>query len=278
MNKRHNYGVVYGLIIAMGITLASHTAYSQDDDKRANREREALRRMQQMQRSLQAEKGALEQEKAALEQSKAALEAEKSNLASQNKKLSGENNALKSSYKSAFDKTKRAYEKDRKQLIDLVRERNEQIKTMGDDVASARSKVVALEEQIAQGIQQVNQLQAEREQMTKALEATKLALTESRGREQETLTRAAQIKNEKATVEAQMKGTQKELLTCEDKNAKLYRYNRDILGVAQNQSLWQRLSRAEPFTQLKKVEIENLLEEYRDKIDAQEVLKAQPKK
>jgi chromosome segregation ATPase len=255
-----------------------NTVHAEDDEKRANREREALRRLQQMQRSLQAEKGALEQEKAALEQSKSALEAEKAGLAAQNKKLGSENNALKSSYKNAFDKSRRAYEKDRKQLIDLVRERNEQIKVMGEEMATTRGKVVSLEDQLAQSAQQLNQLQAEREQLAKTLEAAKLALAESRGREQEALVRVTQTKTEKAAVEVQMKGTQKELLTCEDKNAKLYRYNREILASAQDKTLWQSLTRAEPFTQLKKVELENLLEEYRDKIDAQEVVKAAPNK
>jgi chromosome segregation ATPase len=252
--------------------LWTHTGDAQED--RASYEREALRRLQQSLRSLQAEKAALEQEKAALAQSKSALEAEKSGLAAQNKKLGGENNALKSSYKNAFAKSRRAYEKDRKQLIDLVRERNEQIKTMGQEVVDTRSKAVGLQDQLAQSAQTMNQLQAERAQLIKAIEGTKRALEESRASEQQTLATAAQIKSEKAAVEVQMKGTKKELLECEDKNAKLYRYNRDILSAAQDRTLWDRLMRAEPFTQLKKVELENLLEEYRDKIDAQQIIKA----
>jgi hypothetical protein len=110
--------------------------------------------------------------------------------------------------------------------------------------------------------------------LMKALESTKQALAESRAREQSTQNLAAQTKSEKAVVETQMKGTQKELLMCEDKNGKLYQYNRDILAAAQDRTLWQRLARSEPFTQLKKVELENLLEEYRDEIDAQWVIKA----
>lgn len=58
---------------------------------------------------------------------------------------------------------------------------------------------------------------------------------------------------------------------CEEKNGKLYRLNREILAKYRDKGLIETLSQAEPITGIKAVEIDNILEEYRDKLDAQRV-------
>lgn len=58
---------------------------------------------------------------------------------------------------------------------------------------------------------------------------------------------------------------------CEAKNAELYRYGQEMSARYENKDAIDALLQAEPFTGLKRVEVENLLEEYRDKLDAQKI-------
>lgn len=59
--------------------------------------------------------------------------------------------------------------------------------------------------------------------------------------------------------------------SCETKNAKLYELNREILTQYRDKGPLDALVQADSIIGVKSVQIENLLEEYRDKLDAQRV-------
>jgi predicted nuclease with TOPRIM domain len=54
---------------------------------------------------------------------------------------------------------------------------------------------------------------------------------------------------------------------CVANNKKLYDINRELLGAYENKGVWGALAQAEPFTGLKQVEIENLVDEYQYRLD-----------
>ncbi len=58
---------------------------------------------------------------------------------------------------------------------------------------------------------------------------------------------------------------------CEKKNTVLYEMNVDILDRYKKKGVWSALLQAEPFTQIKKVEINNILQEYKEKLDDQKM-------
>ena len=62
---------------------------------------------------------------------------------------------------------------------------------------------------------------------------------------------------------------------CEQKNLKLYQLNREILTQYRDKGVLGALAQAEPLTGIESVRMENILEEYRDKLDAQKVGAAQ---
>lgn len=68
----------------------------------------------------------------------------------------------------------------------------------------------------------------------------------------------------------------KRIETCEANNAKLVGANRELLDKYKNKGVFDALFQREPVTGLKGVEIENVVEEYRDKIDALQVGTVQP--
>lgn len=57
--------------------------------------------------------------------------------------------------------------------------------------------------------------------------------------------------------------------TCEVKNAKLFELNSEVLAKYRGKGILDALKEAEPFTGLADVEAENILQEYRDKLDDQ---------
>jgi hypothetical protein len=54
---------------------------------------------------------------------------------------------------------------------------------------------------------------------------------------------------------------------CIAKNAKLYDYGLELVKLYENPSLYKRIVLIEPFSQLKRVELENILQNYNDKMD-----------
>ncbi len=56
---------------------------------------------------------------------------------------------------------------------------------------------------------------------------------------------------------------EQELKVCTDHNSKLYSLNEEVLVKLEQQGFWSALLRQEPFTRLKRTELENLADNYR---------------
>lgn len=55
--------------------------------------------------------------------------------------------------------------------------------------------------------------------------------------------------------------------TCEARSAKLYQYGDELLGLYVSKGAFTGLLQSEPFTGIKRIEVENVYEDYRDKLD-----------
>ena len=75
----------------------------------------------------------------------------------------------------------------------------------------------------------------------------------------------------KKSLEQNLSTRSKALEVCETKNKMLYQYHVDLINRAQNRGSLSVLLEKEPVLGFKRVQIENLMEEYRDKIDDQKV-------
>ena len=211
------------ILLVLGNTFPTGNAWS--EDKRASREREALRNAQQQVQQLRQEKTALEEKLASFEQEKAKLAQEKKKLAGQ---ISG---------------------------------------------AQARAE--------SEGTQR-QQLQLSLDIMTEQKETLQTQKAELDQRLAELTTKQTNTENELTQAQAQKKQMESTLVTrdqqvtlCEDKNFKLYQHGRNLIEQCRDRSATDVMLRLEPFTGIKQVEIENLLEEYRDKLDAQKLIPPQ---
>jgi chromosome segregation ATPase len=76
-------------------------------------------------------------------------------------------------------------------------------------------------------------------------------------------------------VQREIVGRQAQMIdACEEKNLALYQVSNELLERYRNKGVLAALKQAEPFTGIAKVRMENLWQEYRDKLDTRKIEKA----
>ena len=193
--------VTWLALLALVTAALAQTGHA--EDKKPNRDREQIRRLQQNLQKTEQEKSSLQMEKSAVDEQL---------------KASGE-------------------------------------KIQGLEKSAQRAAVLS---------KQLSTLEREKTALTKRLTESENRSAQLDGAQKKSLAENARLQSLLAR-----QGT--ELAASEAKNIQLYLYSVDLLEKYQSKGLLTSLAQAEPFTGLKRVEIENLLDEYRNKLDAQKV-------
>ncbi|HTU66641.1 MAG TPA: hypothetical protein VMF52_11870 [Steroidobacteraceae bacterium] len=118
----------------------------------------------------------------------------------------------------------------------------------------------------------------DRKQVEDDLAQTRDKLTELVTKFRETATTLRDVETERAGLQQQVQAGGQELNACVDRNAKLYAMNDEILDRLENQGFWTSVARAEPFTRLKRTQLENLADDYRARAGDTRVEAATPPK
>jgi len=218
----------YGVILLLGLMMASMLAPAYAADKKDK----AARRMAQMKQQLEAEKAQLQ---AQFEQDKAALEAR----VQASEKESGE---IKSSLSS-------------------VKRRNA---TLTTELESLRKEKAELDIR-----QQATETRLQETQVM--LEKTSKSLAELT--EQHLIAQRDLKSNETQRKELSKLLAKRDqgLAACGEKNARLHDFGLQLIKIYDKPSTYEAVLRTEPFAQVKRVELENILQDYRDKLDEQRV-------
>ncbi len=117
-------------------------------------------------------------------------------------------------------------------------------------------------------------LQAEMEALKLKLSETETKLVDSETLRRTTAQTLTQTESARKQIENQLADRQQDLKICQSHNGQLYGLGREMMHKYRDKSCQDALAQVEPFTGLKKVEMENLLEAYRDKLDDQKLVKA----
>jgi chromosome segregation ATPase len=75
------------------------------------------------------------------------------------------------------------------------------------------------------------------------------------------------VESERGTLKGELATKQRELKVCVDRNAAMYNLNVEVLDRMENRGFWANVAEREPFTKLKRVELENLIDDYRYRAD-----------
>ena len=121
-------------------------------------------------------------------------------------------------------------------------------------------------------------LRKEKSELDAAKLRTETTLTETRTTLESTRKTLAEAQRDLKANEAQRKDLSKSLTqrdkwmaACSEKNARLHDYGLQLVKIYDKPSTYEAVMRTEPFAQTKRVELENILQDYRDKLDEQKV-------
>jgi chromosome segregation ATPase len=156
-----------------------------------------------------------------------------------------------------------------------------QLKEKDEKLKAQDEAIHASEEKLAISQNKVNKLTAELkktneekaaldEKLTKTqaeLTANQQSLADLQGQHKQTLADLKFNDGQRKTLSTNLASTTKSLLSCEEKNEKLYAYGKDLVQIYDNPSAYESVMREEKFLQLKRVELENLLQSKLDKLD-----------
>ena len=118
---------------------------------------------------------------------------------------------------------------------------------------------------------EIQAVQAERDALKTKLAETEKQLADSQAQQRATAQTLAQIESAKKQSESQLTGIRQDLQQCRTHNIKLYGLGREMMDKYRDKTCQDALAQAEPFTGLKKVEVENLLETWRDQLDREKL-------
>lgn len=136
----------------------------------------------------------------------------------------------------------------------------DQAKAAGRKLAGERAARGRLERELKSTV-------GERDALKARLADIEAKLAETQARLQATVQTLAQTESAKKQGESQLAGTRQELGQCRSHNGRLYTLSREMMAKYRDKSCQDALAQAEPFTGLKRVEVENLLEAWRDVAD-----------
>lgn len=122
--------------------------------------------------------------------------------------------------------------------------RNQQLQSDNQKLAQEKEALSA----------QLKQLQVQLAEQTQRLEAS----------EQQLKVATADLNmndNQRKSLLAKVSATHQQLTSCEEKNQRLYTYGHELISLYDDATLYQKILRSEPFFQLKRVELENILQD-----------------
>ena len=116
-------------------------------------------------------------------------------------------------------------------------------------------------------------LRTEADELKRRLEDAEKQLADSLALQRATADRLAQVESAQRQTAGQLATRQQDLAQCRTHNGRLAEAGYELMEKYRDKSCRDALAQAEPFTGLKQVEVENLLETWRDRIDRDKLVR-----
>ncbi len=157
-------------------------------------------------------------------------------LASERTRLQAENASLK------------------KELDDTKKERDSLKNAQKGTDQRVKSSAAALTESVSR-----------REAAAQELKQTKDKMGELIAKFRETAQTLREVETDRTAAKQSLAVRDQELTVCKQRALTLYKLNGEVLSRMENESAWSRAARAEPFTRIKRAQMENLVDDYKDR-------------
>jgi hypothetical protein len=127
----------------------------------------------------------------------------------------------------------------------------------------------ALTQRAQAGASELARSAAQREASERELAQSKARMQEVVAKFRETIDKLREIEMDGNTAKQSLAAREHELSVCMDRNQGLYRLNQEVLNRMDQQGVWSKIAKAEPFTQIKRVQLENLVDGYKSRAEDQ---------
>lgn len=163
----------------------------------------------------------------------------------------------------ASERTALQAENDRmkKELAEITKERD----ALKSARASADRRLQASESEVARAAR-------ERETADGETEKLKERMQELVAKFRETANTLRDVESERAAFKQSLTEQSSALSSCKAKNESLFKLNDEVLTRLEDQGVLSRMASAEPFTKIKRVQLQNLVDEYRYQAEEQKVV------
>ena len=104
-----------------------------------------------------------------------------------------------------------------------------------------------------------------------ALEKSRAQLQELIGKYREMAQNLREVETERDSLRTSQGGKERELSACVDKNVQLYQLGNDVLDRMEHRGVWSALTEKESFTRLSRTRLENLIDDYRYRLNEQKL-------
>ncbi len=129
----------------------------------------------------------------------------------------------------------------------------------------------AVEQRVGASAAALARSAAEKESTEAELKKSQDRLQELVGKFRETAQTLQQVESERNAARQSLASTEQEVKVCLDHNDRLFKLNDEILKHFDTQSLWSRTASAEPFTRIKRAQLDNLVDDYKGRAEDQKV-------
>ena len=177
-------------------------------------------------------------------------------------KMKQDMEAEKASMQAQFDAQKKTLEE---QLL----AKNTELELANNALASTQRKAQNLNAELSKTQTEKSAVASKLSDTQTNLEATKNTLTDLQGVHAQALADLKFNDNQRKTISSNLADTTKQLNTCAANNAKLHQFGSELIQIYDNPSQYDAVMRKEKFFQLKRVELENILQNQQDKLDEQ---------
>ena len=168
-------------------------------------------------------------------------------------KMKQDMEAEKAAMQAQFDAQK-------KELEDKLVAKEEEVVVLDKKLQSAERKNKALETEI-------KKVKLDKESVDAKLVQTQTTLDETKNTLQQAQTDLKINDNQRKTLTANLAQTSKSLNECGEKNTKLHQFGTELIQIYDNPDSYEATMRKEKFFQLKRVELENILQSKQDSLD-----------
>lgn len=177
-------------------------------------------------------------------------------------KMKQDMEAEKASMQAQFDAQKKTLEE---QLL----AKNTELELANNALSSTQRKAQNLNAELSKTQTEKSAVASKLSDTQTNLESTKNTLTDLQGVHAQALADLKFNDNQRKTISSNLADTTKQLNTCAANNAKLHQFGSELIQIYDKPSRYDAVMRQEKFFQLKRVELENILQNQQDKLDEQ---------